>query len=355
MHDKLIVETYATRAAWLAARRDPLTIGASEAAVALGVSPYAEPWSLWEAKRSLASGAALPADERDQKPLQRGNRWEPVVLAEYADASESVVVEPGTHFGRPGHLVTLSHRDFSWLRQSPDAFAVDRRGEFGHVEAKTAMDRDAWTRDRGAVIERWEDGAEKLLPAHYAVQAYVQLAISGMPWNDVCALVPAGGWLEVRWVRLMADADTQSSLVEALAEWREKHLVRGEVPTLDGSAACNRYLARRFAPSTEEREVRVATPEEAEKIKELARLRAQAKTLESRTKELVNDLVATTVGAKVTLSDAKGSPFGQSQTTSGRTTIDAEKLRAEFPEAYERCKRTGAATVTFATYKFAKE
>jgi len=342
----VIVETFPTRAAWLAARRNPHAIGASEAAVALGVSPYSDPWALWERKVGRGEDDRTP---EDVEALTRGNRWEPAVLAEYEDASGGRVVEPGAHFGQRGHLVTLSNEAFPWLRSSPDAFAVDRWGVLGHVEAKTALDGDAWTDDRGVIIDHWTDGSETLVPAHYAVQAYVQLAVTGMPWNDLCALVPHRGWLAVRWVRLMRDEATQNALIEALAAWRSRHLVGGEPPPVDGSRACSRHLARLLDPP-KKRPSRAATSEEAVSMRELAMLRARMKRDEERARLLGNELAAAAGADRITLDGEGKTPFGQAQSTGGRVTIDAAKLKAEFPDAYAACSRTSAESVTFAMY-----
>ena len=340
------IETYPTRAAWLAARRDPTSISASEAAAALGVHPHLNAWGLWERKRAAASGG------REDEALQRGHRWESAVLAEYEDAAGVRVVRPGAAVGRPEHLVILASAAHPWLRESPDAFAIDPHGlALGHVEAKTAMHRDAWSPERGVVIERWAEGAEALVPPHYAVQGYVQLAVSGLPWNDLCALVLDGSWLAVRWVRLLRDEETQGQLVEALAAWRERHLVGGEAPDVDGSRACNRFLARAF----QARPARVATADEAAKLRELARPRAEVKAAEARVDALSNELTAAAEGARLLLSDAKGAPYGQPQRLAGRTTVDAERLRTEFPEAYAACQRTGEASIAFRTYRFEKD
>lgn len=346
----LTVDLYATRTAWLRARRDPLAIGASEAAAALGVSPYMTPWDLYELKQGQRGEPRTPEDARI---LARGNRWEPVVLAEYEDASEGRIVSPGVHFGATReHLVTVANRAFPWLRESPDAFAVDRHGELGHVEAKTAMDRDAWASDAGLVIEEWTDECAELVPPHYAVQGYAQLAVTGLPWNDLCALVPADGWLAVRWVRLLRDEETQGQIVEALAAWRSRHLVGGEPPPVDGTTACNRYLARKFPAFEDPRPVRVAEPAEAAALQELVALRAQMKRAEERAKELANGLAAVAGAHRIALAATKGSPYGQAQMSAGRTTIDSEKLQADFPDAYAACKRTGAPSVSFNLYRF---
>lgn len=337
------VAAFRTREEWAEARRSPDTLGASEVAAALGVHPQVEPWALWERKRGIAT------PDRDAGVLARGNRWEAAVLAEYEDASGGRVVTPDALLGLRRGPVILSRPGVPWLRESPDAFAYDgRTGELGHVEAKTALHRDAWTPEQGVIVERWADGCEALLPAHYAVQAYVQLEVTGLPWNDVCALVPQGGWLAVRWVRLLRDAETQGQIVEAADAWRQRHLIDGEPPPVDGSRPCNRFLARAF----QARPARVATADEAARIRELAALRAQRKAIEARAEVLTNELVTAAAGARLTVSAEKGAPYGQPQVIAGRTTVDGARLRAEFPEAFAACSRTGTPSVSFNTYRF---
>ena len=342
----VVVHGYASREAWAAARRDPTTLGASEVAAALGVHPHMEAWALWEIKRTQREPERAANAEA---VLQRGHRWEAAVLAEYEDASGCRVVAPSELLAPGAQLVTLARRDTPWLRESPDAFATDARtGELGHVEAKTALYRDAWSPEQGVLIERWDDGCETLLPPHYAVQAYVQLAVTSLPWNDVCALVPHGGWLAVRWVRLLRDEDTQGQIVEAAEAWRARHLLGDEPPPVDGSRPCNRFLARAFQP----RDARVATSDEAAKLRELAAVRAQRKALEARADVLANELVAAAEGARLMFSSDAGAPYGQPQASAGRTTVDVARLRKEFPDAFARCSRVGAPSVSFNTYRF---
>lgn len=340
----MIVDLYPTRAAWLAGRNDPTAIGASEVAAALGVHPYLNPWQLFDRK---VNGVR---DANDSPVLARGNRWEGVVLAEYSEASGHAIVEPGAHFGRPGHLVTLANEAFPWLRSSPDSFA--REGNvLGHVEAKTAMRREGWSPDHGIVIDRWTDEAADLLPAFYAVQAYAQLAASGLPWNDVCALVPDGGWLAVRWVRVMADPETQGAIVEEVGAWRERHLVAKEPPPIDGTSACSRWIARTTAKRPGSR---LATEEERAVIEQYAVLRAEDQKRKAALKELGNRLVLLSDGVRLTMG-GKGAPYGQPQYTKGKASIDAKRLKSEFPEAHAACLRTGQPTVSFRLYGFSTD
>lgn len=340
----MIVDLYPTREAWLLGRNDPTTIGASEVAACLGIHPYLDAWTLYDRK---VNGVQVA---NDSPVLSRGQRWEGVVLSEYAEASGHTIVHPGAYFGKPGALVTLANEAFPWLRSSPDSFALEG-GTLGHVEAKTAMHREGWSPDHGVVIDRWTDEASDLLPPYYAVQAYAQLAASELPWNDVCALVPDGGWLAVRWVRVMADPETQASLVEEVGAWRARHLLAKEPPPIDGTEACNRWLAR----STKKRkDARPATEAERVDIERYAALRAESNQCKDEMKELANRLVLSSDGVRLTMGGA-GSPFGQPQYTQGKSSIDAKRLKQEFPEAHAACLRKGAPTVSFRLYGFGKE
>jgi predicted phage-related endonuclease len=340
----VVVQPWLTRAAWLAGRSDG--IGASEAAMALGVSPYGTAFALWERKR-------MPRIEKKSDVLQRGHRWESAVLAEYEDESGNQVLEPMRALGAAGqHAVTLYRRDLPWLRQTPDSFSIDRNGELGQVEAKTALKPNVWSPEAGIVLDEWDDSFAELVPAHYAIQGYVQLIVSGLPWVDLCALVPRNGWLGVRHVRLQRDVETQAQIEAALTEWYQRHLVEGEPPAIDDSAPCNRYLAACFpSPSGKDKPVRDATDDEAALILELAQVNARAKADKQRHDELRNVLLAKAEGMRLMV----GSAYGQPQNNAGKTLIDLDALREEAPELVAKHTSRGAPFATFNLYRFPKE
>jgi predicted phage-related endonuclease len=354
IEDHATVTSYATRAEWLAARSQPDTIGASEAAIALGVSPYGTPWTLWERKRTTQA-------DTGSEVMQRGNRWESAVLAEYEDASGNAVCAAGDPLGMGalispptgGRIVMLESARLPWLRQTPDAFARDRSGELGQVEAKTAMQARDWTPEPGLVIESWRDDYADLVPAHYAVQGYVQLIVSGLPWVDLCALVPRGMWLAVRYVRLQRDPETMDALELALTEWRQRHLVNGEPPELDGSDACNRYLAGKFASANgKNRPERTASAEERELMAQLNAVRQLAKHSKERGDVLRNALLASAEGLRLRAGLSQRDPYGQPQATGGGAYVDMDALRREAPELVARHTKQKQQGATFRTYRF---
>jgi len=337
----MIPKIYPNREAWLASR-DPLSIGASEAAMALGVSPYGGPWELFERKQ----GKPNP----DNTAMARGRKWEPRVLEDYAEEARVQLIDPAIHLSsRPG-IAVLHHHDHDWMRCSPDAFSR-QDGILGGVEAKTATDAGAWTPEKGLVLDRWSDDAATMIPPHYAVQVYFSLEVSGFPYWDLCALVPAAGWLEVRWVRIMRDTSVQSSIVATLAEWQDRHLVRGIPPEVDGSDACNRALSASF----KKRDARETTGEELSLLMEFAAIKGQMKALEGRADVLKNQLIQISDGARLLANSGKGSPYGQPQFNKGKTGIDIDKLKTDFPAAFEACQKKGSPFVTFNLYKFGEK
>lgn len=333
--------TFADRDAWLAGRSaDPTSVSATEATQILGLSPYGGPWDLFAKKRGL-----IP-DQPQSAQQTRGHRWERRVLEDYAEASGVSLVDP---VPRPG-LAILQSDEHPWLRCSPDSFA-SHKDILGGAEAKTDSHTSRWTPEAGMVIERWEDGCESLVPPAYAVQVYLSLEISGFDWWDLCALVPASRWVEVRWVRILRDRSTQGDLVEAVRKWREKHLIGGEPPEITGGDACNLWLS---TPIANPRPERPATETEAREIARYYQIGQEIKALETDRDILKNRLIASAGGARLKLGGDKASPYGQPQYQAGRSSIDAEKLRTEFPAAWEACQKKGLPFTTFNCYRMDK-
>jgi putative phage-type endonuclease len=150
----------ADQAAWLAERRTG--IGASEAAIALGISKYGTPLKLF-----LQKTGRLPDDPENEK-MRWGRRLEPEILAEFEDRTGRRVAERQVflrHPERPHLLATLD--------------AVDADG--GVIEAKQIGERVAAT-DLG------EPGSDQV-PDSWVVQAHQQLYLAGVDHVTFAVLV----------------------------------------------------------------------------------------------------------------------------------------------------------------------
>lgn len=147
-----------TRQEWLARRRESL--GASEAAAALGVSPWQTPVELWQRKLGLIG-------EQDESEAMRwGSLLEPVILAEYQRRTGRRVVATQEF---------LSHPGYPFLTATLDARCDDGR----LVEVKTAS---AWAKE-------WGDEGSDEVPETYLVQVAQQLAVTGAKVADVAVLI----------------------------------------------------------------------------------------------------------------------------------------------------------------------
>lgn len=156
----------ATEAAWH--RERALSIGASEAAAALGLSPWE---SLDEWVSSKSGLAARSFSSRAAERMRWGQYLEPVLGAHYG-LTHGVVPQPG---GR-----TIVRRDDTpWLHATPD-FLVEANGVRWLVETKNGTS--------GV----WGESHQPRVPLYYRVQVQQQLYCLDLPRGVLVCLVD--GW-----------------------------------------------------------------------------------------------------------------------------------------------------------------
>lgn len=319
------LERYATREEWLAGRdRTPYRIGGSDVAAILGISPWASPWDVWARKTGAAT---VEPDAAKEALFERGRRWEPTVLREYAVATGRELIDVGE--------ALIVHPSEPWVVGSPDALARDGEG-LGGVEAKTAIRVHGWAPEDTEIIE-YGEGSEAALPPHYATQAYWYLEASGLPWWDCVVLLPR---YEVRVVRLHRDPKVQAELLAAVGAWRERHLIGGEPPPVDASGACRAWLSGAFPGDPTKRAVQAA-PDVAALMADAMEADAAAKAATARKKATAAALQAAMGDTYKAIADC-----GSAVCTlpSERRTIDAKRLAADHPDLarqYERASPIG--------------
>lgn len=282
-------------------------IGGTSAVSMLGIAPEswesASLWGMW----SDAHGERVPADF-DTSVLVRGRVCEPALLELYAHRTGAKV--------RPMGGTVIVDPDYPWMVGSLDA--VVKRDEVGGGEVKSdgRFDaRDHWGED-GTVIHLWSEDAAYLLPPYYAVQTYWYMGIArNIPWFDfivglrghraddlmmstVATVLGAQSratanrmldeWyasrhsaapaVDLRVIRLMRDDETIARIREHVTELRQRHLIDGEEPPIDGGADCSNELRARFA--NRGKRVRRATPEEADAVRAYADARRRIRKAE---------------------------------------------------------------------------
>lgn len=143
---------------WREARKK--FIGASDAAVIMGVSPWKTPFQLWQEKMGLVESQA------SSSAMQRGIEMEPVALAEY----EKIV----------GHMImdaVVFNDEFPWMMASMDGIPIDG-GDRKDVEIKVPGNSDH------------ELALQGLIPDKYYPQLQHQMCVRGkdkmdyFSWNE---------------------------------------------------------------------------------------------------------------------------------------------------------------------------
>ncbi len=215
----MLQKATAARDAWLEARRSG--IGASDAAIILGVSKWKSPLQLFAEKTGLAD---VTEDEKDW--LRWGHRLEPVIADAYEEETGRTTYDPGDFeiqksADAPWMIATLDRLVTGWStdRHVPPVEAP------GVLELKTTS---AWRR------EDWKDEP----PLAYQIQLQHQLAVTGHLWGSIAVLI--GGqtfqWTDIR----RNDLFIEQMMAAEERFW--KRVQRREPPEPDSSVSTTKIL-----------------------------------------------------------------------------------------------------------------
>lgn len=202
---------FETREEWLKARKH--SIGASEAAAVLGISPFLSNIDLWKIK----TGRDKPEDLKSHAAVDYGVRMEPALRALFeADHQEMEI--------RYAPFDMLRQRETPWITATLDGELYERgTGRNGILEIKTvqAAGRRVW--------DLWRDA----IPKYYYAQICHQLNATGFDFVVLYALMKKlDGDLEIRayrFERKMCESDMDYLLKQETAFW-ENHVRRDVMP-----------------------------------------------------------------------------------------------------------------------------
>jgi putative phage-type endonuclease len=204
-----------SREDWLAVRKQG--IGASDAAAAVGLSPYQSPLELWMIKTGRDSDMPKIDPNDESSPMYWGTILEPIVAQHYSK--------------RTGHKVrrinsVLQHPDTDkhWMLANLD-YTVVGSDEVQILECKTAGEFGS---------RLWRDG----VPEYVQCQVQHQLAVTGKIAADVCVLICGQ---EIRIHRIERDDELIARLIEL--ERQFWHYVETDTaPPADGSKSAGKAL-----------------------------------------------------------------------------------------------------------------
>lgn len=248
------------RSQWLQQRTTG--IGASEAAIVLGLSRWKSPYTLWAEKSGL-----LATDNAESERQRWGLILEPVIASEYTEQTGRELIDHGRYDLRRSTTCAVMT-----CTLDREIVAIDERGP-GCLEIKT-------TSAYGA--DEWSDDP----PLAYQVQVQHQMAVTGWRWGSMAVLI---GGQEFRWCDVPRNDEFIELLTRKCVEfWR---LVESKTPPpLDGTASTSDALRRMFPDDTGDA---VALPGDAIEWDETIKLaNEQIAAATARKKEAQNRLIA---------------------------------------------------------------
>jgi predicted phage-related endonuclease len=280
-------------------------IGASEAAMALGMSPYGGPGEL-QARKLGGAEADAPS-----WAMRLGTIFEAAI-------AEAVAEREGWKMS--GFHRTIWHPN-GVMFATPDYRLI---GQHAGLEIKKS--------ERG---EDWGDDGDPLgAPVHVRVQVQHQMACIPS-WRRVWVAVLLYG-RDLRTYPIDRHPGQIAHLERALPEWWQRHIVDREPVEPDGSDGSRRAIRALYPHPTEE--PRIATAEEELLALEYLEVSAAAKVVAER-KELLNQRLQASIataaaiagsGWKATLGEQRGRiDWKAAAEAAGVTEVTAEGHRGE--------------------------
>ncbi len=174
------------------------TLGASEVAAVLGLSPWVTPYEVWARKTGRLT------EHKQSDALDAGVRLEPIVL----DWAES-------------QLGPIDRRVEAVIDGTPIVTHPDGLTKAGEpVEAKTSG-------IVGPVYGHWGEAGTDEIPEHYLVQCLVQLEATRASVCHVPALLGGRGFVLFA---VPAHAALQSEIVDRACQWWRQHVKADRPP-----------------------------------------------------------------------------------------------------------------------------
>ncbi|OWY33322.1 YqaJ viral recombinase family protein [Herbaspirillum aquaticum] len=287
------------RADWLEVRKSG--IGGSDAAAAVGLSPYKSQLELWLEKTGRDAQLEKPDPNDTTHPVFWGTLLEPIVAAAYTQQT-----------GRKVRKVNavLQHATVPFMLANLDREIVGSP-EVQILECKTAGEFGA---------RLWLDG----VPEYVQLQVQHQLAVTGKQSADVAVLL-CGQKLEVH--RVYRDDELISRLIHLEAQFWQ-YVASDTPPPADGSESADRALRCLYPGNatvvdfTEDRQLSAA-------FADLVLLRADIKAKEALAEQLKQTLQQAMGDASVAQFDTGKITYKRSKDS---VSIDLERLLADHPD-----------------------
>jgi putative phage-type endonuclease len=281
-------------------------IGGSDAAAVVGLSPFKTPYQLYLEKRGES-----PLTDEETLSMELGNILEEPVAQLYSKRTgRQLRRQPlASHASYPFMLATIDRQ-----------ILKDPRGP-GIYEGKTTNEFS------GATIHTAAD-----IPDHYYLQAQHYMAVYDYAWASFGILVGTSRFL---WFDIDRNDDVIAELINRETEFWER-VQAGNPPPVDGHPRTTE-LFKKLYPSDTGKVLTIEAPELIHHAASLAKVKADLKELEEMKDQYENALKSAIGDASKAILPGFGEITWKQASPSTKESLDLEKLKAEFPDAYAAC------------------
>lgn len=294
---------------WLAVRTKG--IGGSDIGAICGVSPFTSARQVYFNKTGQFEEALKPGAAAVER-MKWGHLLEPIVADEFASRTGKKLMEVGA---------TFAHKDFPWMRANVDRLIVDDDGKpYGVLECKTTSEYNN---------EEWESG-DILLSYIYQLNWY--LHILDLEYGAFACLV--GGNKFYYYDVFRNDELIENTLLPAARHFWYENVLKLVEPELQ--ATDTEYANTTYAKVEKNSELIMDSDVENELARTVVECKKQIKELTATMEEAQNRL-------KDRLQEHE---LGYTQdytvkwSLRTQTRVDTEMLKRDFPEVYEKCKKS---------------
>lgn len=295
-------------AGWLAARTKG--IGGSDIGAICGVSPFSSARQIYFNKTGQFEEALKPGAAAVER-MHFGHLLEPIVANEFASRTGKrlITVE-----------ATFSHKDYPWARANVDRLIVDNNGvPYGILECKTTSEYNN---------EEWEQG-EILMSYVYQLNWY--LWILDLKYGAFACLV--GGNKFYYYEVFRNDELIRDTLIPAAKSFWYDNVLALKEPELQ--ATDTEFANTTYAEVEKNSEMMLEGDDANDLARVVVECKAKIKELEATMTEAQNRLKDRLQNTEIGYCrdyTVKWSPRTQ-------TRVDQDRLKKDFPEVYEQCKK----------------
>lgn len=279
-------------------------IGGSDAGAICGVNPYKTQYEVWLEKRGLTQS------QDESEAMRWGLILEKPILKEYERISGNKARPHDALVRHPQYEYMIAHVD--GIIVSPDGSKVE-----GILEIKTA----------GEFAKKdWGMPGTDIIPESYNLQVQHYMAVLGLPYADVAALI---GGRDFRIYHILRNELIINYLIQREGEFWE--LVKnGTPPPIDDSESAKNHLAAIYPKDIVERIP--PTPEISDAVEMLLRQKDAKKAIEKAITGLENEVKAHMGEAGMMLTDAWKVTWKKNKDTA---KVDWQQVAATFNPSKE--------------------